>query len=126
MTTNEGARQLVDQLVSAYNSRTTDVLIDLYHPNVTYWSALDGTSEGRQAVIDHIENLHTVLPDEQMRAQTVTADNEVIVVEFESTGTGGGGRTYRIEFTEVFAVADGKVTSIKVYLDPDDVAAISA
>lgn len=126
MTTNDGARQLVDQLVSAYNSRTTDVLIDLYHPNVTYWSVLDGTCEGRQAVIDHIEHLHTLLPDEQMRTQTVTADDEVIVVEFESTGTSAGGHAYRIAFTEVFELADGKVTSIKVYLDPDDVAAISA
>ena len=126
MTTNAGARKIVDQLVAAYNSRTTDVLVDLYHPDVTYWSVLDGTSQGRQAVIDHIEKLHTMLPDEQMRAQTVTADDEVIVVEFESTGTSPAGRPYRIEFTEVFEVAEGKVTSIKVYLDPDDVAAISA
>jgi ketosteroid isomerase-like protein len=126
VTTDAGARQLVDQLVSAYNSRTTNVLFDLYHPNLTYWSVLDGTCEGRQAVIDHIEHLHMLLPDEQMRAKTVTADNEVIVVEFESTGTVAGGRAYLIEFTEVFEVAEGKVTSIKVYLDPDDVASISA
>lgn len=125
MTAHAAARRLVDQLVSAYNSRTTNVLFDLYHPNLTYWSVLDGTCEGRQAVIDHIEHLHRSLPDEQMRAKTVTADNEVIVVEFESTGTGADGRAYLVEFTEVFEVAEGKVTSIKVYLDPDDVASIS-
>ena len=126
MTTNASAGQLVDQLVSAYNARATEVLRDLYHPDVTYWSVLDGTSQGRQAVLDHIEKLHTLLPDEQMRALTVTADDEMIVVEFESTGTGPGGRAYRIEFTEVFEVADGKVTSVRVYLDPDAVAKISA
>jgi len=125
VTTNDAARQLVDRLVSAYNSRTTEALTDLYHPDVTYWSAMEGTSVGRQAVIDHIEHLHTVLPDERMRAKTVTADDEVIVVEFESTGTSAGGRAYRIEFTEVFEVVDGKVTSIKVYLDPEQVTAIS-
>ena len=125
MTTGASAGRLVDQLVSAYNSRTTNVLLDLYHPDVTYWSVVDGTCEGRQAVIDHIEHLHTLLPDEQMRAKTVTADDKVIVVEFESTGTGADRRAYLIEFTEVFEIADGKVTSIKVYLDPDDVASIS-
>ena len=125
MTTDAGARRLIDQIVSAYNSRTTNVLFDLYHPNVTYWSVLAGPFEGRDTVIDHIAHLHASLPDEQMRAKTVTADDQVIVVEFESTGTGTDGRAYLIEFTEVFEIAEGKVTAIKVYLDPDDVASIS-
>lgn len=125
MTTNGVGRRIVDQLVSAYNARRTDVLSDLYHPDVTYWSCLSGISEGRQAVIENIERLHTELPDEQMRAKTVTADADVIVAELQSRGTDSGGCPYQIDFTEVFQLVDGKVASIKVYIDPDDVAAIS-
>jgi ketosteroid isomerase-like protein len=125
VTTNDSARDLIDQIVSAYNSRTTDVLSEVYHPDVTYWSVLGNNHVGRQAVIDNIEKLHIQLPDEQMRAQSVTADDDMIVVEFESTGTGPSGDAYRIEFTEVFEIVDGKVASIKVYIDPDEVAAIS-
>lgn len=125
MTTNRTGRDIVSQLVSAYNARRTDVLSDLYHADITYWSCLSGTSEGRQAVIDNIERLHTELPDEQMRAKTVTTDDDVIVAEFQSTGTDAGGHPYQIDFTEVFQLVDGKVASIKVYIDPDDVAAIS-
>lgn len=125
MTSNAAASRLVDQLVAAYNSRTTDVLQQLYRDDITYWNSLDGCREGRQAVIDHIDHLHKILPDEQMRPLTVTADDDVIVVEFESTGTGPNGQPYRIEFTEVFAITDGGIASIKVYSDTDEIAAIS-
>lgn len=125
MTTDRTGHDIINQLVSAYNARRTDVLSDLYHDDITYWSCLSGTSQGRQAVIDNIERLHTELPDEQMRAKTVTADADVIVAEFQSVGTDANGRPYQIDFTEVFQLVDGKVASIKVYIDPDDVAAIS-
>jgi len=125
VSTNSAALAIVDQLVVAYNSRSTDALHDMYLDDVTYWSALEGTLEGKQAVIDHVEHLHEILPDEQMRAKTVTADDKVIVVEFESIGTDTLGSEYRIEFTEVFSLADGKIASIKVYLDTRQVAAIS-
>ncbi len=57
-----------------------------------------------------------------MSAQTVITDGALAVVEFESTGTNPAGRPYAIEFTEVFEIRDGKVASIKVYLDPEEVA----
>jgi len=125
MTTNAAAQELIDQLVSAYNAHSTEILSELYQPDVSYWSVLSGTSHGRQAVIESIERLHVELPDEQMRVKTVIADDDVIVVEFQSTGTDSDGRPYVLDFTEVFQVVDGKVASIKVYIDPDEVAAIS-
>lgn len=125
MTTNAAASGLVDQIVVAYNTHDIAILRRLYHDDVTYWSALEGTNKGKAAVISHIEHLHQILPDEKMRAKTVTADDEMIVVEFESTGTGPNGREYRIEFTEVFEVVDTQIVSIKVYLDTDAVASIS-
>ena len=122
MGAKDDARQLVSDIVSAYNSHDIDGLVALYQPDVTYWSALGGLQEGVDAVREHIDHLHETLPDEQMRAQTVITDGEVVVVEFESRGTNPAGKPYAIEFTEVFEIRDGKVGSIKVYLDPEEVA----
>ncbi len=116
------ARRLVDRIVTAYNSHDTDALVALYHSDITYWSGLDGLQRGIEAVREHIDHLHETLPDEQMRAHTVITDGQLTVVEFESTGTNPAGNAYAIEFTEVFELRDGKVASIKVYLDPEEVA----
>lgn len=117
----DDARLLIDQIVAAYNSRDVDALVALYQPDVTYWSAIDGLQTGIDAVREHIDHLHETLPDEQMRAQTIVTDGEMIVTEFESSGTNPAGQLYSIEFTEVFRLRNGKVASIKVYLDPEEV-----
>ncbi len=122
MGSREDARRLVNEIVAAYNAHDTDGLAALYHDDITYWSALDGLQEGIAAVRAHIDHLHETLPDEAMSAQTVITDGALAVVEFESTGTNPAGRPYAIEFTEVFEIRDGKVASIKVYLDPEEVA----
>ena len=56
-----------------------------------------------------------------MRPLAVVTDGDVVVVEFESRGTAPSGKVYRIEFTEVFTLRDGKIAGIKVYLDPKEV-----
>ena len=121
MGSKDDARLLVDRIVAAYNSRDVEALVALYQPNLTYWSAIDGLQVGIEAVRKHIDHLHETLPDEQMQARTIITDGDLIVVEFESTGTNPAGKTYTIEFTEVFELLDGKVASIKVYLDPEEV-----
>jgi ketosteroid isomerase-like protein len=47
-----------------------------------------------------------------------------VVVEFVSRGTAPSGRSYELEFTEVIDLVDGKIASVKVYLDPEEVARI--
>ncbi|MCH8991160.1 MAG: nuclear transport factor 2 family protein [Acidobacteria bacterium] len=121
MGSKDDARLLIHRIVTAYNSRDVDALVALYRPDITYWSAIDGLQEGADAVREHLDHLHATIPEEQMTAQTVITDGELIVVEFESTGTNPAGNSYTIEFTEVFELDDGKVSSIKVYLDPEEV-----
>lgn len=121
----ERARALVDTLVTAYNARDIDTLAALYRDDVTYWSAIGGEQVGRDEVVGHLHELHERLPDEQMRAETVVTDGDVVVVEFESTGTSPAGEPYSLRFTEVFTLDDGRIAAIKVYLDPEQVAAIT-
>lgn len=122
MESRDGVRQVVAQLVDAYNAKDDQAMAALYHPEVTYWSALSGTREGATAVLDHVRELFATLPDETMHTVTVVADHETAVVEFRSTGHGPGDRRYTIDFTEVLELRDGLLHSIKVYLDPAQVA----
>ena len=122
MGSRDDARALIDRIVTAYNAHDIDALVANYTDDITYWSALDGFHEGLEAVRRSIEHLHEMLPDEQMSPQTVITDGAAVVVEFESTGTNPAGNPYAIEFTEVFALRDGQVASIKAYLDPEAVA----
>ena len=119
------ARALIGQIVTAYNTRDVDALVALYDPDIVYWSAIGDHRRGIAEVREHLEHLHETLPDERMKTQTIVTDGDLVVVEFESSGTAPDGRPYSIEFTEVFELAGGRVSSIKVYLDPTDVARIT-
>ena len=117
-------RSLVAAVVEAYNAKDLEGLRDLYHHDATYWSALTDLCDGRDAILTHVQELFAALPDEQMRAKVVVVEGETAVAEFESSGCDADGVEYRIEFTEVFKLADGQIDSVSVYIDPKDVEVI--
>jgi len=119
------ARTLVREIVERYNAKDVDGVIALYHPAAQYWSPLGDWQEGIDHIRDHLEELHRTLPDEQMAILALITDGETAVAEFASTGTAPSGKPYRIEFTEVFDITEGKIERVRVYLDPEDVAAIT-
>ena len=122
MSSNE-TRALVSAVVEAYNARDLEGLRDLYHCDATYWSALTDLCEGRDAILTHLQELFSALPDERMSAKVIVA--ETAVAEFESSGCDADGVEYRIEFTEVFKLADGLIRSVSVYIDPKDVEVVA-
>ena len=119
-------RSLVAAVVEAYNAKDLEGLRDLYHRDATYWSALTDLCEGRDAILTHVQELFAALPDEQMRAKVVVVEGETAVAEFESFGCDADGVEYRIEFTEVFKLADGLIDSVTVYIDPETVENIAS
>lgn len=119
--TRDEAREMVDTIVSAYNAKDADTLAALYHPDARYWSALGDWQEGLPSIREHIEELHRILPDEQMETLMVATDGDTAVAEFRSTGTAPSGNRYQLEFTEVIELLDGKIATVKVYLDPEEV-----
>lgn len=120
----QAAREIIDRLVAAYNAKDLDGLLALYVPNPRYWSALGGWQEGIDEIADHLRELFAKLPDEQMSITTVITDGATIVSEFASQGSGPGGEPYEVGFTEVMTLADGLIVEVKVYIDPDEVAAL--
>ena len=120
----EESRAIVERIVAADNAKDADALAARYHPDARYWSALGDWQEGIQAIRDHIEQLHRTLPDEQMETLSLIGGPGLAVAEFRSTGTAPSGNPYTIEFTEVIELRDGKISQVKVYLDPDEVQAV--
>ena len=100
---------------AAYGGITT---IIPFFGNFSSWGTSGRTSDIIKA---HIEELHSTLPDEQMEALAVVTDGDTVVVEFRSSGTAPTGKPYRLDFTEVMELRDGKISMVKVYLDPDEV-----
>lgn len=115
------ARDIVSRIVEAYNAKDAEALIELYQPDARYWSPLDDWQEGRATIRSHIEDLHRRLPDEQMSIDAVMTDGDAVVAEFTSSGTAPSGGRYQISFTEVIELRDGKIASVMVYLDPEEV-----
>ena len=119
-------RSLITAVVEAYNAKDLEGLRDLYHRDATYWSALTDLCEGRDAILTHVQELFAALPDERMRAKVVVVEGETAVAEFESSGCDADGVEYRIEFTEVFKLANGLIDSVTVYIDPETVENIAS
>jgi ketosteroid isomerase-like protein len=124
MQNRETARRLVGEVVDAYNRKDLQALGKLYDPGIELWSSLGESATGRQEVMGHIAELFQRLPDEHMTAETVVADAESVVVELTSRGTSATGQPYELQFTEVFEVSDGQISSIKTYIDPRQVEAV--
>lgn len=120
----EESRAIVERIVAAYNAKDADALAALYHPDARYWSALGDWQEGLPAIRGHIEELHRTLPDEQMETLSLIGGPDLAVAEFRSTGTAPSGEPYMIEFTEVIELRDGRISQVKVYLDPEEVQAV--
>tara|TARA_B100000959_G_scaffold228127_1_gene243292 strand:+ start:1340 stop:1723 length:384 start_codon:yes stop_codon:yes gene_type:complete len=115
---SDETRSLVSEVVKAYNDKDLPGLRDLYHSDATYWSALTDLCEGRDAILAHVQELFTALPNERMIEKLVVVEGDTAVAEFESSGCDADGVEYRIEFTEVFELTDGLISSVSVYIDP--------
>lgn len=120
----EESRALVETIVAAYNAKDANALAALYHEDARYWSALGDWQEGLPAIREHIEELHRTLPDEKMEILSLIGGEDVAVAEFRSTGRSPAGAEYSVEFTEVIELRDGKISQVKVYLDPDEIRAV--
>ena len=117
-------RELVEELVEAYNAKSLDGVLALYQPDARFWDPLhrDGVV-GRAAIGDVIGGLFERYPDEQMSVVTLVADETHAVAELRSVGTAASGRPFELEFTEVYQMSDGQISSCHVYIDTGEIPA---
>jgi hypothetical protein len=125
-TVDEEVRQpkdVVRALVDAYNAKSAEGVLDLYHADAFFWDPLHrGGLRGHAAIGDVLRALFAAYPDERMEVVTLAGDEVHVVAEFRSTGTAGGD-PFEIQFTEVYEVTDGRIASCRVYLDPEELPA---
>ena len=115
-------KDVVRSLVEAYNAKSVEGVVELYEEDAFFWDPLhrDGV-RGREAIGEVIRSLFAAFPDEEMSIVTLAGDDRHAVAEFRSTGTKpGSGERFQLEFTEVYEVADGRIVSCRVYLDPEE------
>jgi ketosteroid isomerase-like protein len=111
-------REVVEELVEAYNAKSLERVLALYRPDARFWDPFHrGGVVGRAAIGEVIEGLFERFPDEQMAIAALAADETYAVAEFRSTGTATGGRPFELDFTEVYEVNDGQIASCSVYID---------
>jgi ketosteroid isomerase-like protein len=117
-------KELVHELVEAYNAKSLERLLTLYSPDARFWDPFHrGGVTGREEIAGVLGGLFESFPDERMSILTLAADDTYAVAEFRSTGTSRGGRPFELEFTEVYEVNDGKIASCRVYIDTQAVPA---
>lgn len=117
-------KEVVTELVDAYNAKSLERLLALYRPDARFWDPFhrDGVA-GREAIADVLRGLFESFPSERMSIVTLVADDAYAVAEFRSTGTTRGGHPFELEFTEVYEVNEGQITSCRVYIDTQAVPA---
>lgn len=112
-------RQVVEELVDAYNAKSLERLRALYRPDARFWDPFHRAGVVGQDAIEHVlDGLFQRYPDEQMSIVTLVADSTHAVAELRSTGHSADGRAFDLDFTEVYEVEDGRIVSCRVYIDP--------
>jgi ketosteroid isomerase-like protein len=115
-------REVVEELVDAYNAKSLERILALYRPDARFWDPLHREGVvGRAVIGDVIGGLFESYPDEQMSVVTLVADETHAVAEFRSVGTAASGRPFELEFTEVYETSDGQISSCRVYIDTAEI-----
>jgi ketosteroid isomerase-like protein len=115
-------RELVEELVEAYNAKSLERVLALYRHDARFWDPLhpEGVA-GRAAIGEVIGGLFESYPDEQMSVVTLVADETHAVAEFRSVGTAASGRPFELELTEVYETSDGQISFCRVYIDTAEI-----
>lgn len=115
-------KSIVRELVDAYNAKSIDRLVALYHPDGRLWSPFERDGiVGHAAIGASIGRLFEAYPDEQMTIELLAGDETHAIAEFRSVGLGPDRREVR--FTEVYEVRDGRIAACHVYIDPEELPA---
>lgn len=115
-------KSIVRELVDAYNAKSIDRLVALYHPDGRLWSPFErGGIVGHAAIGESIRRLFEAYPDEEMTIELLAGDETHAVAELHSVGLGPD--RGEVRFTEVYEVRDERIAACHVYIDPEELPA---
>lgn len=112
----------VRAFVDAYNAKSLEHAVALLHEDVRFSSPFTGELVGRDALVAVLQGLFAALPDEHMTIVTLLADEASAMAEYRSSGSAAStGEPFELQFAEAYDVRDGRITSLRVYIDPRQV-----
>lgn len=112
----ERNRDLVMRLIPALDRGDVGTIREIIAPDASWWVLGVGTLD-RETVIGQLQ---AMLGDARVAETTVigsTAEGERVAVEMRGNFEFADGRVYRNSYHHLFTVRDGKVVSVREYLD---------
>lgn len=115
-------KSIVRELVDAYNAKSVERVVALYHPDGRRWSPFErGGIVGHAAIGDSIRRHFEAHPDEVTTIELLAGDETHAVVELHSVAPAPD--RGEVRFTEVYEVRDERITACHVYIDPGELPA---
>jgi ketosteroid isomerase-like protein len=122
-TTVEQNKSIVAEFLEVFSTGDVPGILERLHDDATWW--VSGKLEGfagtksKQEMGNLLEGVVTVYKEGALRLTPLEmiAEDDRVVVEAEGYAELNNGRVYNPQSAFVFRIADGKIKSIKEYLD---------
>jgi ketosteroid isomerase-like protein len=115
---------LVRSFLAAMGRTDIDSLIDLLADEATWWLAGDlpvsGLYQGKAAIIGEFLASAAALFEQGslgFELRNLATDAEAVIAEYAGTGRSAAGLPYRNRYCTIFECRDGKIHSVREYLD---------
>lgn len=129
--TLESNKELAASLFSRFDANDLSGALDLLHDDATWWIA--GKPGQQPAAGEHdkasigklLRRMASQLPEGlRMTVKGVLAEGDRVALEVESRGPLRNGRVYEQQYHFLLTIRDGKIASVREYLDTQHVVAV--
>jgi uncharacterized protein len=124
------SRAVIERYVTAVAARDMDTVRDLFAEDATWWLGgelpLSGTWRGRDAILgDFLGSIPRLYRPETISLEitSLIAEGETVALEWTSRAQTTSGEDYENQCAGVFTVRDGKIASVREYMDTQYAAA---
>ena len=120
---SEQNKHVAAQLLQSMSNGDTETLYNLFAEGgftQTMGNIPISGTYSRERIVELAESMHSAFPQGfRIFIRDMIAENDKVAVEAVSEGTHVSGIEYRNEYHFLFTLRDGKITSVKEYMDTD-------
>jgi ketosteroid isomerase-like protein len=124
MSTTSESRSVIAGYMTAIQQRDLAAIRDSFAADATWWLRgelpISGTWRGRDAIVDDFLGTAMSYYDPESVSVEVTsmiAEGDAVVAEWTSRARTAGGKPYENHCAAVFRVRDGRIQSVREYMD---------
>ncbi len=117
--------EIVEQYIAAWNGHKPEDIVALFHEEGSYWDPVVGQDIPGVAVEQYAQALITGFPDFQFEILSMKSIDDTVVFEWVMKGQNTGpmeahpttNQQLALPGVDVITVKDGKLLSVKAYMD---------